>query len=362
MKAAGAEPLGWWSGIQGAGFVNRAAVSGPRLLALVNMLLMAHPTSSSRSPRSTFIATRSSGQSFDVRPGGGRGPCLSSASDLFRAQGASCRARKQSRRQQARARNRLGVRPMSGENLLHKSSGLTKRFGGLQVFQDIQLRLAQGDVMGVIGPNGRPARRRCQRDQRKSSGAKTCRAKVLSRQGDDAASRSMRQPRRHLCALPADEHLPHRERPARTSPCPSTFSGGDSAAWTRVAPTARRVLSWRPAGRSRATSCPNGLRRMLGLVAPYVTSQGQSSGRTGGRTGRARARPHRPQFVRRAAGGPRLQRHDRRALTWTGSPAVVQHSPYWTPGGSFASGPPAGGARPQRIIEPMSAAVEDEAA
>ena len=37
---------------------------------------------------------------------------------------------------------------------LLEACGLSKRFGGLQAFRDIDLSLAEGEILGLIGPNG----------------------------------------------------------------------------------------------------------------------------------------------------------------------------------------------------------------
>jgi branched-chain amino acid transport system ATP-binding protein/branched-chain amino acid transport system permease protein len=144
---------------------------------------------------------------------------------------------------------------------------LAKRFGGLNVFQDLSFRLAPGDILGVIGPNG---------------AGKTTLINVVCGQLPPSAGRI------HLGEIDITGKAPHtvsamgivrsfqqtnifrsasvRENISRAI----RFSRGGEERWPKVE-TLLREFELLPRLDAQGDKLPYGLQKMLGLVMAYAT-------------------------------------------------------------------------------------------
>ncbi len=145
---------------------------------------------------------------------------------------------------------------------------VTKRFGGLKVFENLSFTLAPGDILGVIGPNGAgkttlinvicgklaPTSGRIVLGGRDVTGKPV---HTLSRMG---LVRSFQQTNTFRPAS-VRENISRAIR----------FSGGSDESWDRIEELLRRFeLSLRLDDQS--DKLPYGLQKMLGLLLAYVTS------------------------------------------------------------------------------------------
>ena len=145
---------------------------------------------------------------------------------------------------------------------------VTKRLGGLKVFENLSFTLAPGDILGVIGPNGAgkttlinvicgklaPTSGRIVLGGRDVTGKPV---HTLSRMG---LVRSFQQTNTFRPAS-VRENISRAIR----------FSGGSDESWDRIEELLRRFeLSLRLDDQS--DKLPYGLQKMLGLLLAYVTS------------------------------------------------------------------------------------------
>ena len=145
--------------------------------------------------------------------------------------------------------------------------GLSKRFGGLQVFQEISFTLPQGEVLGVIGPNG---------------AGKTTLINVISGKLAPTAGRVLLG-RREMTGQPL--HAVSRAGIMRSFQQTNTFStasvgeniaraitfsGGGSAAWQAITGMLDE-FELAPRLDEQSDKLPYGLQKMLGLVLAFVT-------------------------------------------------------------------------------------------
>ena len=244
---------------------------------------------------------------------------------------------------------------MSGETL--EVVGLTKRFGGLQVFQDISFGLAQGDVMGVIGPNG---------------AGKTTLINVISgKLGATAGQvllggKEMTGQPLHAVSRAGIMRSFQQTNTFRTASVGEnisraiTFSGGDNTAWTRVAPLLDE-FGLAPRLDEQSDKLPYGLQKMLGLVLAYVTQPKVMllDEPAAGLEGRERGRID--SFVRRAREdlgcSVMIVEHDMDLVRRLCPNILVLDA-----GRLLASGPPAEVLARKEVIDAYVGAVEDEAA
>ncbi|CAH1663411.1 ABC transporter ATP-binding protein [Chelatococcus asaccharovorans] len=145
--------------------------------------------------------------------------------------------------------------------------GLSKRFGGLQVFQEISFALPQGEVLGVIGPNG---------------AGKTTLINVISGKLAPTAGRVLLG-RREMTGRPL--HAVSRAGIMRSFQQTNTFSaasvgenisraitfsGSGSAAWQAITGMLDE-FELAPRLDEQSDKLPYGLQKMLGLVLAFVT-------------------------------------------------------------------------------------------
>jgi ABC-type branched-subunit amino acid transport system ATPase component len=145
--------------------------------------------------------------------------------------------------------------------------GLSKRFGGLKVFEDVSFTLAPGEVLGVIGPNGagkttlinvicgklRPTSGCVLLDGRDVTGLPV---HALSRSG---VIRSFQQTNTFRGAS-VRENISRAVR----------FSGGGSAAWDAIDGMIEQ-FELAPRLDEQSDKLPYGLQKMLGLILAYAT-------------------------------------------------------------------------------------------
>jgi branched-chain amino acid transport system ATP-binding protein len=150
---------------------------------------------------------------------------------------------------------------------LLRLDGVSKRFGGLQVFKEVSFELAPGEILGVIGPNGAGkttlinviSGRLVPSGGRIFLGAEEVTGKpvhALSRLG---VVRSFQQTNTFRAAS-VRENLSRAIR----------FSGAGAGAWDRIAGLLD-TLGLAPRLDEQSDKLPYGLQKMLGLLMAYVT-------------------------------------------------------------------------------------------
>src|SRR5438067_13269318 len=84
------------------------------------------------------------------------GPARSSRSPTSGRAGSKCSSGRRSRRSASASPPRAGASAdrRRAVAVLLRLDGLSKRFGGLWAVRAVDLRLAEGEILGLIGPNG----------------------------------------------------------------------------------------------------------------------------------------------------------------------------------------------------------------
>jgi ABC-type branched-subunit amino acid transport system ATPase component len=145
---------------------------------------------------------------------------------------------------------------------------VTKRFGGLKVFENLSFTLAPGEILGVIGPNG---------------AGKTTLINVICGKLAPTSGRILLGGRNvtgrpvHALArmgLVRSFQQTNTFRPASVRENISRairFSGQPDDAWDRLQDLLRRFELW-PRLDDESDKLPYGLQKMLGLLLAYATS------------------------------------------------------------------------------------------
>jgi ABC-type branched-subunit amino acid transport system ATPase component len=154
---------------------------------------------------------------------------------------------------------------MSGSTL--EVVGLSKRFGGLQVFHDLSFTIRPGEVLGVIGPNG---------------AGKTTLINVICGKlapsagrvlldGAEITGRSLHSISRAGIVRSFQQTNTFRQASVRENISRSiTFSGGGRGAWRGIEDMLRE-FELAPRLDEQSDKLPYGLQKMLGLILVYVT-------------------------------------------------------------------------------------------
>lgn len=154
----------------------------------------------------------------------------------------------------------------SGQDTL-EVIGLSKRFGGLQVFQDINFTLTPGEILGVIGPNG---------------AGKTTLINVISGKLAPSAGRVLLAGREmtgqplHAVSRAGIMRSFQQTNTFRSASVGEnisraiTFSGGSAADWQAISGMLDE-FELAPRLDEQSDKLPYGLQKMLGLVLAFVT-------------------------------------------------------------------------------------------